>query len=46
MDVPKEIYYINFKVQLVIFKVIPFAIYTLVPTGLPASAATLEIIFR
>jgi hypothetical protein len=26
MDTQKEIYYINFKVQLVTFKVVPFAI--------------------
>jgi hypothetical protein len=46
MDVPKEINYMNFKVQLVIFKVVPFAIYTLVPTTLPTSEAILEIIFH
>jgi hypothetical protein len=46
MDVAKEIYHINIKVQLVTFKVVPFAIYTLVPTVLTTSKATLEIIFR
>jgi hypothetical protein len=46
MDVPKEIYYINIKVQLVAFKAVPFDIYTFVATVLPTSEATLEIIFR
>jgi hypothetical protein len=45
MDVPIEIYYINFTLQLVTFKEVPFAIYTLVPTVLPTSEATLGIIF-
>jgi hypothetical protein len=46
MDEPKDMYYINSKVQLVAFNVVPFAIYTLIPTVLPTSEATLQIIYR
>lgn len=46
MDVPKEIYYINFKVQLVAFKVVPFAIYALVPGVLSTSEANLGIFLQ
>jgi hypothetical protein len=37
---------INFKVQLVVFRVVPFAICTLVPTVLPTPEATLEVFFH
>jgi hypothetical protein len=43
---PKEIYYINFKVQLITFRVVCITVYTRVPVVLPTSEATLEIISR
>jgi hypothetical protein len=43
--VPKQIYYINYKVQLVTFKIVPFPVCTLVPNFVPPSEATPEIFF-